>query len=92
MNAESTLTLTSGPQEGYVKLLSDASNPPTTERDRVGVKLTGTLSLGVSATNGNVAAVRYIVPAGHYVLLQAVTVSGTPTLALVGPQYEEILA
>jgi hypothetical protein len=86
VNAEATSTLL-GAQEGYVKLLCDASNPPTTERDRRGVKIAG-----VGATSGNVGSLKYLVPPGHFVLMQAVTVSGTPTLALVGPQYEQALA
>lgn len=48
-------------QDGTVKLLSDASNPPTTERDECRLASTG---------GGTIAgAVRYIVPAGHYVKL-----------------------
>lgn len=92
VKAEATLTLTSGAQEGYVKLLSDASNPPTTERERVGVKLDGSLSLGISQTSGHRSPLRWLVPAGHYVQLVAVTVSGTPTIALDGPQHEQVLA
>ena len=53
---------TSG-QDGTVKLLSDAANPPTIERDEVRNASTG---------GGTVAhKLSYIVPAGHYVKMVA---------------------
>lgn len=75
---DSTMSLTGG-QVGRVDLLSDASNPPTTVRARVAGGATGTLSLGLSVTDTTEGELSYTVPAGHYVLLQAVDEVGAPT-------------
>jgi len=71
-----TSTLLGG-QAGRIELLSDAANPPTTVRARVACALSG-----VVATNGAESPLAYIVPIGHYVLLQSVTETGTPTYTL----------
>lgn len=72
-----------------VRLLSDASNPPTTERGRAeatsGVGVTVTLAL----TTSNTAVLSYLVPAGHYVRLVS-AVTGTGTASIVA-QTEEVL-
>jgi hypothetical protein len=71
------------------KLLSDASNPPTTERARVeassGVGVTVTLNM----TTSNTAPLSYLVPAGHWVLLTQ-AVQGTGAVSIVA-QTEEAL-
>lgn len=79
-SATCALSLTSG-AAGSVELLSDTSNPPTTIRQRVSCSNTGTLSLG-NATVAHEAPLSYWVDAGDFVLLRAVTTTGTPTLAL----------
>lgn len=71
-----TSTLLGG-QAGRLELLSDASNPPTTVRSRVACALSG-----VAATNGVEAPLQYRVPTGHYVLIQSVTETGTPSFTL----------
>lgn len=76
-----TSTLLGG-QAGRLELLSDAANPPTTVRARVACTLSG-----VAATNGVEAPLQYRVPTGHYVLLQSVTETGSPTFTL-NTQYE----
>ncbi len=60
--------------DGTVKLLSDAVNPPTTERDQCRLAVTDDAA-GVTICK----TLRYIVPAGHYVKLVAAG-TGTPTI------------
>jgi Collagen triple helix repeat (20 copies) len=72
-----------------VKLLSDASNPPTTVRDTVEATSGVGASVTIALTTSNTAALRYIVPPGHYVLLQQTT-SGTGAASIVA-QTEEVL-
>lgn len=78
-----------GTSTATVTLLSDAANPPTTERGRVestsGVGITVTIAL----TTSNTMMLSYIVPAGHYVRLVS-AVTGTGTTAIVS-QVEEVL-
>lgn len=78
-----------GTSTGTVKLLSDASNPPTTERARAestsGVGVTVTLAL----TTSNTIELTYIVPPGHYVRLDS-TGAGTFTNSIVS-QVEEVI-
>lgn len=61
-------------QDGTVKLLSDAANPPTTERDECRLAVIDDVA-SVTVCKSLV----YIVPAGHYVKLVAAG-TGTPTI------------
>lgn len=74
---ESELTLAGGAR-GRVELLSDAADPPTTIRARVAGGVTGTVVLGVDITDYVEAPLTYLVPPGHFVLLQSVDEVGTP--------------
>ncbi|NIJ24834.1 hypothetical protein [Sphingomonas japonica] len=78
-----------GTSTATVTLLSDASNPPTTERARVEATSGVGLTVSIALTASNVAPLTYIVPAGHYVRLVSTT-SGTATTAIVS-QVEETL-
>ncbi len=81
-SADCTITL-SGGQEGRVELLSDSSNPPTTIRsDVTGCKNTGTVVVGVTVVVGTRGTASYLVPAGDFVLLRTVNVTGTPSYAI----------
>ncbi len=84
-----TNPLLAGTSVASVSLLSDAANPPTTERDRVEATSGVGLSVTVALTTSNTASVSYIVPAGHWVRLVS-TVSGTGSTAIVS-QVEETL-
>ena len=85
----SQITL-SGGQSGRIELRSDASNPPTTVRARVAGGATGTVVAGVSQSDTAEAPLSYIVPAGHFVLLQSVNETSTPTYS-IGAQVEIVL-
>lgn len=84
-----TNPLLAGTSTASVSLMSDAVNPPTTERDRVEATSGVGLSVTVALTTSNTASVSYIVPAGHWVRLVS-TVSGTGSTAIVS-QFEETL-
>lgn len=83
-------------QEGYIRVKCDASNPPTTIRPpRVG----GKHSVAIGLTGADVVAfdgyIGLLVPTGHWVLLESVTVSGSPAPSLpsaAGDQLEQVLA
>lgn len=77
----SSITL-SGGQAGRIELRSDSSNPPSTVRGRVAGGATGTVVVGVSMSDTAEGTISYIVPAGHYVLLQSVNETGTPTYSI----------
>lgn len=78
-----------GTSTGTVRLLSDANNPPTTERGRAEATSGVGITVSIALTTSNTAVLSYIVPAGHYVLLQS-TGAGTFTNSLVA-QTEETL-
>lgn len=81
-SADCTITL-SGGQEGRVELLSDSSNPPTTIRaDVAGCRNTGTVVAGITQVVGSRGTASYLVPAGDFVLLRSVNVTGTPSYAI----------
>lgn len=81
-SASCAVTLAGG-QAGYVEILSDSANPPTTSRGRIaGCTLTGTVVVGVSLTSTVDGALSYLVPTGDYVLIRAVSTTGSPTLTL----------
>ena len=84
-----TNPLLAGTSTTTVRLLSDASNPPTTVRDVVEATSGVGVSVTLALTTSNTAALRYIVPPGHYVLLQQ-SISGTGVATLVA-QTEEVL-
>lgn len=89
VKAQVTNPLLAGTSTTTVRLLSDASNPPTTVRDVVEATSGVGVSVTLALTTSNTAALRYIVPAGHYVLLQQ-TISGTGVASIVA-QTEEVL-
>lgn len=78
-----------GTSVATVRLLSDASNPPTTVRDHVEATSGVGISVTLALTTSNTAALRYLVPAGHYVLLQQ-SISGTGVVSIIA-QTEEVL-
>lgn len=89
VKAQVTNPLLAGTSTTTVRLLSDAANPPTTVRDVVEATSGVGVSVTLALTTSNTAALRYIVPAGHYVLLQQ-TVTGTGQASIVA-QTEEVL-
>lgn len=84
-----TNPLLAGTSVSTVTLLSDANNPPTTERARVEASSAVGVSVSLQLTTSNTAPLSYIVPPGHYVLLQA-SGSGTHAESIVS-QCEEAL-
>lgn len=89
VKAQVTNPLVAGTSTTTVQLLSDAANPPTTVRDVVEATSGVGLSVTIALTTSNTAALRYLVPPGHFVLLKQ-TVAGTGTASLVA-QTEEVL-
>lgn len=84
-----TNPLLAGTSTASVVLLSDANNPPTTERCRVAADSSVGLAVSIALTTSNTAALTYLVPAGHYVRLVS-TVTGTGMTAIIS-QTEEAL-
>jgi hypothetical protein len=84
-----TNPLLAGTSTSTVTLLSDAANPPTTERARVEATSGVGLSVSIALTTSNTAPLIYIVPPGHYVRLVS-TVSGTGATSITS-QTEETL-
>lgn len=78
-----------GTSTATVTLLSDANNPPTTERCRVTAESAVGVTVTLALTTSNTAPLTYIVPAGHYVRLVS-TVTGTGQTSLIS-QTEEAL-
>lgn len=78
-----------GTSRAEVKLLSDASNPPMTERARVAAESGVGITVTIALTTANEASLDYIVPPGHYVRLVS-TVTGTGATSIVA-QTEETL-
>lgn len=68
-----------GGQQGLVQLLSDSNATPTTARAQGRGGQTGTLSIGLTVQDDTVAIVKYLVPAGDYVIIKTTNVTGTPT-------------
>lgn len=73
-----TNPLVAGNSTATVRILSDAANPPTTERGRCEAVSGVGLAVTIALTTANTAVLSYIVPPGHYVLL---TSAGTGTFA-----------
>lgn len=71
-----------GTSTATVQLLSDVSNPPTTERGRVEATSGVGLTVSVALTTSNTAPLDYLVPPGHYVLLKQ-TIAGTGQASIV---------
>lgn len=84
-----TNPLIAGTSTGTVRLLSDAANPPATERCRAEATSAVGLAVSIALTTSNTSTLTYIVPAGHYVLLSS-TGGGTFTNTLAA-QTEETL-
>lgn len=78
-----------GTSTATVALMSDASNPPTTERGRVEATSGVGVSVTLALTTSNTATLSYIVPANHWVRL-ASTTTGTGSVSIVS-QVEETL-
>lgn len=72
--------------QGRVELLSDASNPPTNLRCQVRAGR----AAGSVASHSRDSVLCGFIPAGHFVRLNVVTESGTPTITLIA-QTETIL-
>lgn len=72
-----------GGQAGRVRLLSDTSTPPTTERCQVYNENSVSLALAITAINKQRATLWHFVPPGHKVYLESTQVTGTPTITLV---------
>lgn len=84
-----TNPLLAGASTATVVLLSDANNPPTTERARDEAVSSVGLAVSLALTTSNTAPLAYIVPAGHFVRLVS-TVVGTGSTSIVS-QVEEVL-
>jgi hypothetical protein len=84
-----TNPLIAGTSTAMITLLSDASNPPTTERCRVAAESNVGITVTLALTTSNTAPLTYIVPAGHYVRLVS-TVTGTGATSIIS-QCEEAL-
>lgn len=84
-----TNPLLAGSSSARVVLLSDASNPPTTERCRAEATSSVALAVAIAITTGNTYPLTYLVPPGHYVKLVS-TSSGTATKSIAS-QTEETL-
>lgn len=89
IRASATNPLLIGNSQAVVTLLSDASNPPTTERCRIECVSSVGAIVGIQITNTNTGPLSYICPPGHYVRLVAAG-SGTFSTSLV-TQVEEAL-
>lgn len=76
--------------EGYVTLKVGPTSTPTVEHQRSGGSLS-TGGLTVAETSKHIGAVAAFVPAGSWVLLTSVTVSGSPTIALDAVQVETLV-
>lgn len=84
-----TNPLLAGSSTAMVTLLSDASNPPTTERCRVAAESSVALAVAIAITTSNTAPLSYIVPPSHYVRLVSST-TGTASTSIIS-QVEEAL-
>lgn len=84
-----TNPLVAGTSTATVTLLSDAANPPTTERARDEATSSVGLAVTIALTTSNTAPLSYLVPAGHFVKLVS-TIAGTGTATIVS-QTEVVL-
>ena len=84
-----TNPLVAGASVATVTLLSDAANPPTTERARTEADSSVGLAVSIALTTFNTTPLTYIVPPSHWVRLVA-TGTGTFTNSIVS-QVEEVL-
>lgn len=84
-----TNPLLAGSSTAMVQLLSDANNPPTTERCRVAAESSVALAVAIAITTSNTAPLDYICPPGHYVRLVS-SVTGTAATSIIS-QTEETL-
>lgn len=84
-----TNPLVAGNSTAAVALMSDAVNPPTTERARVEAGSSVGLAVTIALTTSNTAPLTYLVPTGHWVRLVSTT-AGTGTTSIVS-QSEEVL-
>lgn len=84
-----TNPLLAGSSTASCILLSDAANPPTTERCRTTLASAVALTVGVQITNSQTIPLDYIVPPGHYVKLLSAT-TGTASTSIAS-QTEETL-
>ncbi len=84
-----TNPLLAGTSTATVTLLSDAANPPTTERARVEATSAVGLAVTIALTTSNTAPLTYLVPPGHYVRLVSTT-AGTGSTSIIS-QTEEAL-
>lgn len=80
---DTTLSLTGG-SAGTVRLLADASNPPTTEIARVASSSTGTLTVGLNLATSNTLILTGRLRPSDFYRFVGVNDTGTPTMTLVG--------
>ncbi len=86
-----TLTL-SGGTGGTIKLLSDSSNPPTTEICRVSKSDTGTVVVGINLTPSGTMEIYSRIKTGDFYRFVSVNDTGTPTMTLPsGTVFEQVL-
>lgn len=83
-----TLSL-SGNQTSTVDLLSDTGTTPTTQQERVGSGLSGTLTIGLNVSSPDIKLLVWLVPAGWKVRL---VTSGTCSAVTLVAQSEVALA
>lgn len=84
-----TNPLLAGSSTATVTLLSDAVNPPTTERCRTEAVSSVALAVAVAITTSNTTPLSYICPPTHYVRLVSST-AGTASTSII-TQTEETL-
>ena len=89
VKTEVTNPLLAGASTATVTLLSDAANPPTTERARDEAVSSVGLAVSLALTTANTAPLTYLVPAGHFVRLVS-TITGTGKTSIVS-QVETVL-
>jgi hypothetical protein len=94
-----TLPLLGTAQEGRVRMRVGPTATTTVEwPGAVGILKSATAAVTVSQTDQGEGTLYGLIPVGWWVMLDAVTVSGTPTLALIsnatllGAQIEQVLA
>ena len=84
-----TNPLIAGSSTAVVRLLSDASATPATERVTVAAESSVALAVAIAITTSNTATLTYLVPAGHYVRLVE-TKTGTSSTSIIS-QTEVVL-
>lgn len=87
ISASCSATLLGG-QTHTFELRSDTANPPTTVRVTTATSITVALAIAITVTNGQTVQMAYLVPAGHFVRINA---TGTCTGVAVVSQVESTI-